>query len=927
VRPIGPTDRGLGEATQHRRDGAGNAIGGTAMNDQQLKDILDQDLDPVETREWIESLGAVIGADGPERAHYLLERMVDETRRAGGHIPFQPTTAYVNTIPPSREARSPGDAALEWKIRSILRWNAMAMVVRANRKPGEVGGHIASFASSATLYDVGFNHFWRAPSAAHPGDLLYIQGHSAPGIYARAFLEGRLTEQQIDNYRMEVDGKGVSSYPHPWLMPDFWQTPTVSMGLGPITAIYQARFMKYLEHRGLMPETNRKVWLFMGDGESDEPESLGAISLGGREALDNLVFVINCNLQRLDGPVRGNGKIVQELEGVFRGAGWNVIKLLWGSYWDPLLARDSAGKLRQLMMETLDGEYQNYKAFGGAYTREHFFGKFEETKALVASLSDEDIAHLNRGGHDPHKVYAAYHAAMAHKGQPTVILAKTVKGYGMGSAGESINITHQQKKLDTASVKQFRDRFKLPVPDDKLEEVPFYHPGPDSPEVKYMKERRAALGGSLPQRRRKADESLAVPELASFERLMKATGEREISTTMAFVQALNIVLRDKSVGPRVVPIIADEARTFGMEGLFRQIGIYAPFGQKYRPVDADQLMYYREDAAGQVLQEGITEAGAMSSWVAAATSYSTNNLPMLPFFIFYSMFGMQRVGDLAWLAGDMRCRGFLLGATAGRTTLNGEGLQHEDGHSHLLSGAIPNCISYDPTFHFEVCVILQDGMRRMLTEQQDVYYYITLMNENYGHPDMPAGAEQGIIKGMYLLKDGGKAKKGTPRAQLLGSGTILREVIAAAELLEKDFGVVCDIWSCPSFVELRRDGADVERHNRLHPEAKPRTAWVTECLESREGVIVAATDYVRAFADQIRAYVPKGRSYTVLGTDGFGRSDTRAKLRHFFEVDRHWIAQATVATLAEEGVLKKSDAAKALKLYGLDPEKANPVMV
>ena len=897
-----------------------------------LQDILDQDLDPAETREWIESLTAVIGADGPERAHYLLERMVDETRRAGGHIPFTPTTAYVNTIPPQMEAQSPGDAALEWQIRSILRWNAMAMVVRANRKPGELGGHIASFASSATLYDVGFNHFWRAPHAAHPGDLLYIQGHSAPGVYARAFLEGRLTQEQLDHFRMEVDGKGISSYPHPWLMPDFWQTPTVSMGLGPITAIYQARFWKYLEHRGLMPETDRKVWLFMGDGESDEPESLGAISLAGRERLDNLVFVINCNLQRLDGPVRGNGKIVQELEGVFRGAGWNVVKLLWGSYWDPLLARDASGKLRQLMMETLDGEYQNYKAFGGAYTREKFFGKYEETKRLVASLSDEDIWHLNRGGHDPHKVYAAYHAASAHKGQPTVILAKTVKGYGLGTAGESQNITHQQKKMDTAAIKAFRDRFKVPVPDEKLEEVPFYHPGPDSPEVKYMKARREALGGSLPQRRRRADESLPTPELAAFDRLLKSSGEREISTTMAFVQALNVVLRDKAVGPRVVPIIADEARTFGMEGLFRQIGIYAPFGQLYKPVDADQLMYYREDAAGQVLQEGITEAGAMSSWIAAATSYSTNNLPMLPFFIFYSMFGMQRIGDLAWLAGDMRCRGFLLGATAGRTTLNGEGLQHEDGHSHLLAGAIPNCVSYDPTFAFEVAVILADGMRRMLTEQQDVYYYVTLMNENYAHPEMPEGAAEGIVKGMYLLKDAGapsKGKKAAPRAALLGSGTILREVIAAAELLEKDFGVACDVYSCPSFNELRRDGADVERWNRMNPEAKaPRQAWVAQCLEGRgANVAVAASDYVRAFGEQVRAYLPKGLSYTVLGTDGFGRSDTRANLRRFFEVDRFHIAHATVAALADEGQLMKAHVTKAMQLYGIDAGKANPVTV
>jgi pyruvate dehydrogenase E1 component len=890
-----------------------------------LQDLLEQDLDPTETQEWTDALRAVLQADGPERAHYLLQRMVDHTRQAGAHLPFAPTTEYINTIPAALEAKSPGDAAMEWRIRSIIRWNAMAMVVRANRKPGELGGHIASFASSATLYDVGFNHFWRAPSADHPGDLLYIQGHSSPGIYARAFLEGRISESQIDNFRMEVDGKGVSSYPHPWLMPDFWQTPTVSMGLGPISAIYQARNWKYLEGRGLMPKTDRKVWCFMGDGETDEPESLGAISLAGREQLDNLVFVINCNLQRLDGPVRGNGKIIQELEGVFRGAGWNVVKVVWGSYWDPLLARDHTGRLKQLMMETVDGEYQNCKAFGGAYTREHFFGKYPETAALVANMSDEDIWRLNRGGHDPHKVYAAYAAASAMKGQPTVILAKTVKGYGMGAAGESLNPTHQTKKLDDAAIKAFRDRFNIPVSDAKLPEVPFYHPGETTPEVQYLKERRAALGGALPQRRRKSA-SIAVPEMAAFERLTKATGDREISTTMAFVQALNIILRDKNVGPRVVPIVADEARTFGMEGLFRQIGIYAPFGQKYKPVDRDQLMYYREDSAGQVLEEGITEAGAFSSWMASATSYSSNDLPMLPFYIFYSMFGFQRIGDSAWQAADMRARGFLLGATAGRTTLNGEGLQHEDGHSHLLAGAIPNCKPYDPTFGFEVAVILQHGMKRMLDEQVDEYYYLTLMNENYAHPDMPAGAEEGIIKGMYLLADAGKAKKNDLRVQLLGSGTILREAIAAAELLQQEFGVSADIWSCPSFTELRRDGFDAERWNRLNPEAKtPRKAYVTELLEGRSGPAIAATDYVRAYADQIRAFVPM--RYTVLGTDGFGRSDTRANLRRFFEVDRFHIAHAAIAALAAEGKMNAKDVARAIKVFKIDAEKASPTGV
>jgi pyruvate dehydrogenase E1 component len=882
------------------------------------------DIDAIETTEWLESIQAVIDNDGPERAHYLLERMIEATRRAGGQLPFRLTTGYYNTIPPNAEARSSGDQSMEWRIRSIIRWNALATVVRANRRPGELGGHIASFASAATLYDVGFNHFWRAPHEGHPGDLLYIQGHSSPGIYARAFLEGRISEADLDRFRMEVDGGGLSSYPHPWLMPEFWQTPTVSMGLGPIMAIYQARFWKYLEHRGLMPKTDRKIWCFMGDGETDEPESLGAITLAGREKLDNLVFVINCNLQRLDGPVRGNGKIIQELEGAFRGAGWNVLKVIWGSYWDPLLARDREGILRKLMMETVDGEYQNCKAFGGAYTRENFFGKYPQTKEMVATMSDEDIWRLNRGGHDPHKVYAAYHAASNSQGMPTVILAKTVKGYGMGKAGESLNPTHQQKKMDAEAIKAFRDRFNIPIPDERIDEVPYYHPGEDSPEVKYLKERRAALGGSLPQRRPKADESFEVPGLDKFERLLKSSGDREISTTMAFVQGLNIILRDKQVGPRCVPIVADEARTFGMEGLFRQIGIYAPEGQKYKPVDADQLMYYREDQAGQVLQEGITEAGAFSSWIAAATSYSTNNLPMLPFFIFYSMFGMQRVGDLAWAAGDMRARGFLLGATSGRTTLNGEGLQHEDGHSHLLAGNIPNCRAYDPTFSFEVAVILQDGMRRMMAEQEDAYWYITLMNENYAHPDMPDGAQDGIVRGMYLLKDAGKPKKSEVRVQLMGSGTILREVMAAAELLEKEFGVSADIWSCPSFSELRRDGVDAERWNRLNPTAKtPRVPYVTQCLDGRSGPAIAATDYVRQVADQVRAWVPM--SYTVLGTDGYGRSDTRTNLRRFFEVDRFHIAHAAIAALAAEGKKTPEDVARAIKVFGIDPAKPNPV--
>ena len=904
----------------------------------QLNDILDQDLDPTETREWIESLKGVIDVDGTDRAHFLIERMVDETRRAGGYLPFAPTTEYVNTIPPHLETRMPGDANMEWRIRSLIRWNAMAMVVRANRKPGDLGGHIASFASSATLYDVGFNHFWRAPSDAHPGDLVFHQGHSSPGIYARSFLEGRIDEEQLDLFRMEVAGRGrgLSSYPHPWLMPDYWQVPTVSMGLGPLQAIYQAHFMRYLEHRGLIAASDRKVWCFLGDGETDEPESLGAISLAGREGLDNLIFVINCNLQRLDGPVRGNGKIIQELEGNFRGAGWNVIKNVWGSYWDPLIAKDSSGKLRQLMMETVDGEYQNCKAFGGAYTREHFFGKYPETAGLVANLSDDDIWRLNRGGHDPHKVYAAYHTAVNTRGMPTVILAKTVKGYGMGSAGESQNPTHQQKKLDEDSVRHFRDRFQIPIADDKLKDVPYFHPGKDSPEVEYMLERRKALGGFLPQRRRKSA-SIAAPDLAAFEQITKGSGEREISTTMALVRGMNLLLRDKQIAPHVVPIVADEARTFGMEGMFRQIGIYAPFGQKYKPVDADQLMYYREDQKGQVLQEGITEPGAISAWMAAATSYSVSDVPMLPFYIYYSMFGFQRVGDLAWAAGDMRARGFLVGGTAGRTTLNGEGLQHEDGHSHLLAGAIPNCRAYDPTFSYEIAVVLQDGVRRMLQEQEDVYYYVTVMNENYEHPDMPKGVEADIIKGMYLFRESGignresgkgKGKSKTPCVQLLGSGTILREVIAAAELLEKEFGVASDIWSCPSFSELRRDGFDVERWNRLHPmDKKPRKAHVTANLDGRAGPAIAATDYVREYADQIRAFMPDGKRYVVLGTDGYGRSDTRANLRGFFEVDRYWIAHAAIAALAADGEMNPEDVARAIKQWKLDPEKPNPLTV
>jgi pyruvate dehydrogenase E1 component len=881
-----------------------------------------QDIDPLETREWVDSLEAVLEIEGPERAHFILEQLVDKARRSGAYLPYRAQTAYINTIPPHLEDRMPGDAALEARLRSYVRWNAVAMVLRAGKKDLELGGHISSFASAATLYDVGFNHFWNAPTDKHGGDLIYMQGHSAPGVYARAFLEGRLTEAQLDNFRQEVDGKGISSYPHPWLMPDFWQFPTVSMGLGPIQAIYQARFLHYLNDRGHAKTTDRKVWAFMGDGEMDEPESLGAIGMASRENLDNLVFVINCNLQRLDGPVRGNGKIIQELEADFRGAGWNVIKVIWGSYWDPLLARDNDGLLLKRMEEAVDGEYQKFKSRDGAYVREHFFGKYPELRARVANMSDEDIWRLNRGGHDPHKVYAAYSAAVKHKGQPTVILAKTVKGYGMGAVGEGKNIAHQQKKMPIEALKHFRDRFNIPLKDDQLGDIPYFKPAEDSPEMKYLKELRQQRGGSIPQRRRKSTK-LEVPKLENFKAITDATGEgREISTTMAFVRMLTALVKDKTIGKNVVPIVPDESRTFGMEGLFRQIGIYSQVGQLYEPEDSDQLMFYKEDKNGQILQEGINEAGAMCSWLAAATSYSNSNVPMIPFYIFYSMFGLQRVGDLCWAAGDMRSRGFLMGGTAGRTTLNGEGLQHEDGHSHIMSGVIPNCISYDPTFGYEVAVIVQDGLRRMVENQEDVYYYITLMNENYPHPGLQEGMREGILKGMYKLSDGGAADKKSPRVQLLGSGTILREVMAAAEMLKKDWGVTADVWSCPSFNELRRDGIAAARWNLLHPAEKPRVAYVEQCLAGTQGPVIASTDYMRTFADQIREYVP--RRYKVLGTDGFGRSDSRENLRRFFEVDRRYVVVAALKALAEDGELPAAKAAEALKKYGIDTEKPAP---
>jgi pyruvate dehydrogenase E1 component len=887
-----------------------------------------QDLDPLETREWLDALDSVVTFDGADRATFLLDELLGGARRSGVPAPYSANTPYLNTIPPGREPQYPGDLEIEYKIRSLIRWNAVATVLRANKESSELGGHIASYQSAATLYEIGFNHFWHAPSESHGGDLLFVQGHSSPGIYARAYAEGRLTEDQLLKFRQEVDGGGLSSYPHPWLMPDFWQFPTVSMGLGPLMAIYQARFLKYLHARGLADTADRHVWAFLGDGEMDEPESLGAISLGGREKLDNLIFVINCNLQRLDGPVRGNGKIIQELEGIFRGAGWNVIKVIWGSGWDRLIAADKSGLLLKRMEECVDGEYQDFKSKNGAYVRQHFFGKYPELLDLVADMSDDDIWALNRGGHDPQKVYAAYHAAVNHTDQPTVILAKTVKGYGMGEAGEGQNITHQQKKMGETVLRAFRDRFRIDVPDERIPEVPFLPPADGSKEQVYLHERRAALGGYLPARRRRSTESLQVPPLSAFETQLKGTGDREISSTMAFVRILTTLLRDKQIGKRIVPIVPDESRTFGMENLFRQFGIFSQVGQLYQPEDANQLMFYKEDKSGQLLQEGINEPGAMSSWIAAATSYSTNDTPMIPFYIYYSMFGFQRVGDLAWASGDMRARGFLLGGTAGRTTLNGEGLQHEDGHSHVLSATIPNCVSYDPTFGYEVAVIIADGLRRMYAEQEDVFYYLTVMNENYQHPALPEGREdevrEGIVKGMYLFREGNASKKSAPRVQLFGSGTILREAIAAAELLEQDWEVAADVWSAPSFTELGREGIATERWNMLHPAEERRQSFVETQLAGRpDGPAIAATDYVRAFAEQIRPYVK--RRYRVLGTDGFGRSDYRRKLREHFEVNRHFITLAALTELAAEGAVPAGTAEEAITKYGLNPDKPDPV--
>ncbi|MDX1997628.1 MAG: pyruvate dehydrogenase (acetyl-transferring), homodimeric type [Thermoanaerobaculia bacterium] len=888
------------------------------MTDPRLPNV---DLDPQETREWLEALDAVLAHDGADRARFLVAKLVERAGRKGADLLPVPRTDYVNSIPPEREPPYPGDRELEKKLEAYLRWNAVAMVVRANLHKKGLGGHLGSYASVSTLFEVGLNHFFRGPHGEHRGDLVFFQGHSSPGLYARAFLEGRLSEADLDQFRQEVEHPGVSSYPHPWLMPDFWALPTVSMGLGPLSAIYQARFLKYLEARGLVAKDGRRVWAFLGDGEMDEPESTGALTVAAREGLDNLTFVVNCNLQRLDGPVRGNGKIVQELEGLFRGAGWNVIKLLWGSGWDALLARDTTGALREKLNATLDGQFQRYyTSTGRALMRAELFSGSPALEALGASLSDADLGGLLRGGHDAKKVHAAFAAAASHPGQPTVILAKTVKGFGLGDAAEALNIAHNVKEMNVSALAAFRDRFQVPVSDAELSNLPFLKPAEDAPELVYLKARRAALGGPFPARRHEAPK-LAAPGLEAFKLVTDGTREgQSMSTTMAFVRLLTALLRDKEVGPRVVPIVADEARTFGMEGLFKPYKIYAAEGQKYRPVDADEIMPYVEAANGQILQEGISEGGAFASWTAAATAYANHGVPMLPFFIFYSMFGMQRIGDLAWAAADQRARGFLIGATSGRTTLNGEGLQHEDGQSHTQAALIPNCRAYDPTFGYELAVILLDGVRRMVAEQEDVFYYVTVMNENYEHASLPAGAEEGIRRGLYLLRPGAGKKK--HRVRLLGSGAILREALAAAEILEADFGVAADVYSATSFTELHREGIAAERWNRLHPADKPRGTWVAELLGDSKAPVVAATDYVRAFPEQIRPWVPA--RYVTLGTDGFGRSDTREALRRFFEVDRAHIAHAALKALADDGALPASEVAKALGKLGLDAERPAP---
>jgi pyruvate dehydrogenase E1 component len=880
------------------------------------------DIDPLETQEWLEALESVIEVDGFERAQYILSQVIDRAQQNGCSISSTATTSYINTITATDQPAMPGDRTLEDRIRAIIRWNAMALVLRGSKKDLDLGGHIASFASSETLYDVCFNHFFKAPNEKDGGDLVYYQGHIAPGIYARSFLENRLTTSQLDNFRQEVDGQGLSSYPHPKLMPTYWQFPTVSMGLGPMQAIYQARFLRYLTSRGLKDCSEQMVYCFMGDGECDEPESLGAITLAARENLDNLVFIINCNLQRLDGPVRGNSKIIQELEGLFKGAGWDVIKVIWGSEWDGLLAKDTSGKLLQLMQETIDGEYQDYASKDGAYMRQHFFGKYPETAALVANMSDDEIFALKRGGHDPVKVYAAFAEAQNKNGKPTLILPKTIKGYGMGAAAEARNIAHQVKKLDEDSVRHYRDRFNLPIDDNQLADIPYYHPGQDSPEIQYMLKQRQALKGMTPQRLERFTQALTIPKLSAFDAVLKGTDNREVSTTMSFVRIMATLLKDKNIGKRIVPIIPDEARTFGMEGLFRQIGIYSSLGQNYTPQDKDQMAYYKEDQKGQVLQEGINELGAMCSWVNAATSYSTNDCPMIPFYIYYSMFGFQRIGDMAWAAGDMRARGFLLGATAGRTTLNGEGLQHQDGHSHIQAGVIPNCLSYDPTYAYEVAVIVQDGLKRMYgDEQEDIFYYITLMNENYAHPAIPDGCEKGILKGIYQLEQVSTSKQTKLKAQLLGCGTILEQVRVAAKILANEFEISSDIYSVTSFNELGRDGQDCERHNMLNHKDQ-RVPFVTQVLKD-DCAVIAATDYMKSYAEQIRAYVPT--TYKVLGTDGFGRSDSRENLRDHFEVSAKYIVIATLKTLAERKEISADVVTNAIKKYDINPKKINPL--
>ena len=876
------------------------------------------DEDVTETREWLDALESVLDRAGVDRANFLLERLSARMTRTGARLPYTITTPYRNTIPSNKEAFMPGDLFMERKLRSLIRWNALAMVVRANSRPGELGGHISSFASSATLYDVGFNYFFRGPTDANPGDLIYFQGHAAPGIYARSFLEGRLSEADLDNFRREVGGQGLSSYPHPWLMPEYWQFPTVSMGLGPLQAIYQAHVMKYLDSRGIVPMQDRKVWAFLGDGECDEPEALGALGLAGREQLDNLIFVINCNLQRLDGPVRGNGKIIQELEGAFRGAGWNVIKVVWGRMWDPLLANDASGMLQQLMNETVDGQYQTFKAKDGAYTREHFFGKYPETRKLVENYTDADISALNRGGHDPFKMYAAYHAAVNHKGQPTVILAKTVKGYGMGDAGEAENDTHQVKKLNQEELKHFRDRFDIPLSDRELEAIPFYRPPDDAPEMVYLRRQRARLGGPIP-RRVVTDERLEIPGLAAFQQVLDGTGKRANSTTMLFVRMLSTLVRDKAIGKRIVPIVPDEARTFGMEGMFRQLGIYSSAGQLYEPEDSGEIAAYKEQKDGQVLEEGINEAGAFSAWMAAATAYANHGRTLIPFYIYYSMFGFQRIGDLAWAAGDMQARGFLLGGTSGRTTLNGEGLQHQDGHSHLLASTIPNCVAYDPCYGYELAVIVQDGLRRMVAERENVFYYITLMNESYSHPALPDGVQADILKGLYRLRVVGSGDG--PRVRLLGAGAILREVEAAAESLAAEHGLTVEIFSVTSFTELARDVQDCARWNLLHPELPPRQPHVAQKLGG-DAPVIAASDYMKALAEQLRPAI--AAPYHVLGTDGFGRSDTREQLRHFFEVDRRFVTLAALKLLADQQKIALDVVRKARDALAVDPEKPNP---